>query len=164
MLECWGLLKRREKIILKSQADNYSTENVSTVSKVKVTLVQALRLCTGRTAHRVRRGIALLFHDHGSRRVWGVSVTSQPLFVPGKGSVPIVQEDGWAPGPVWTGAENLGPTGIRYPDRPARSPWLYRLRKCNYKLHQNMIIRRAFTKALNHAPQTAFPSFASKWY
>ena len=30
---------------------------------VKVTLVQALRLCTGRTAHRGSRGIALLFHD-----------------------------------------------------------------------------------------------------
>ena len=27
--------------------------------KVKVTLVQALRLCTGRTAHRGSRGIAL---------------------------------------------------------------------------------------------------------
>jgi len=26
--------------------------------KVKVTLVQALRLCTGRTTHRGRRGIA----------------------------------------------------------------------------------------------------------
>jgi len=36
--------------------------------KVKVTLVQALRLCTGRTAHRESRGIALLFHDHGTRR------------------------------------------------------------------------------------------------
>jgi hypothetical protein len=31
--------------------------------KVKCTLVQALRLCTGRTAHRRSRGIALLFHD-----------------------------------------------------------------------------------------------------
>ena len=31
--------------------------------KVKVTLVQALRLCTGRTANRGSRGIALLFHD-----------------------------------------------------------------------------------------------------
>ena len=31
--------------------------------KVKVTLVQALRLCTGRTAHRGSRGIALLFRD-----------------------------------------------------------------------------------------------------
>jgi hypothetical protein len=28
--------------------------------KVKCTLVQALRLCTGRTAHRGSRGIALL--------------------------------------------------------------------------------------------------------
>ena len=31
--------------------------------KVKVNLVQALRLCTGRTAHRGRRSIALLFLD-----------------------------------------------------------------------------------------------------
>jgi hypothetical protein len=31
--------------------------------KVKYTLVQALRLCTGRTVHRRSRGIALLFHD-----------------------------------------------------------------------------------------------------
>jgi hypothetical protein len=29
--------------------------------KVKVTLVQALRLCTGRTGHRGSKGIALLF-------------------------------------------------------------------------------------------------------
>jgi len=39
--------------------------------QVKCTLVQALRLCTGRTAHRVSRGIALLFLDHGTRRWWG---------------------------------------------------------------------------------------------
>jgi hypothetical protein len=37
---------------------------------VKVTLVQALSLCTGHTAHRGSRGIALLFHDHVTR--WGV--------------------------------------------------------------------------------------------
>ena len=29
--------------------------------KVKCTLVQALRLCTGRTAHRGSRGIAVLY-------------------------------------------------------------------------------------------------------
>ena len=81
--------------------------------KVKCTLVQALRLCTRRTAHRGSRGIALLFHNLGARRGWGVSVTPWPLFTPGKDSVPIVQEAGWAPGPVWTGAENLAPTGIR---------------------------------------------------
>ena len=33
----------------------------------------------------------------------------------------------WASGPVWTGAENLAPTGIRSPDRAARSESLYRL-------------------------------------
>ena len=68
--------------------------------KVKCTLVQALRLCTGRTAHRGSRGIALLFLDHGTRRGRGVSVTPSPLFPPGKGPVPIVQEAGWVPGPV----------------------------------------------------------------
>jgi len=42
--------------------------------KVKVTLVQALRICTGPTAHRRSRGIALLFLDHGTRRgEWSAS-------------------------------------------------------------------------------------------
>ena len=36
--------------------------------KVKCTLVQALSLCTGCTAHRGSRGIALPFHDHDIRR------------------------------------------------------------------------------------------------
>ena len=36
--------------------------------KVKFTLVEALRLCTGRTAHRGSRVIALPFLDHGTRR------------------------------------------------------------------------------------------------
>jgi len=30
----------------------------------------------------------------------------------GKEPVPIVQEAGWASGPVWTGAENLAPPGF----------------------------------------------------
>jgi hypothetical protein len=51
---------------------------------------------------------------------------------PGKDPVPIVQEGGWAAGPVWTGAENLAPTGIRSPDRPDRSQSLYELR---YPVH-----------------------------
>jgi hypothetical protein len=36
--------------------------------KIKCTLVQALRLCTGHTAHRGSRDIALPFLDYGSRR------------------------------------------------------------------------------------------------
>jgi hypothetical protein len=30
-------------------------------------------------------------------------------FIRGKDPVPIAQEAGWAPGPVWIGAENLAP-------------------------------------------------------
>jgi hypothetical protein len=46
---------------------------------------------------------------------------------PGKDTVPNVQEAGWAPGPVWKGAENLDATGIRSADRPAHNQSLYRL-------------------------------------
>ena len=59
-------------------------------------------------ALRGSTGIALLFLDHGTRRGEG----SAPLpgrFTLGKDTVPIVQKAGWAPGPVWTGAENLAP-------------------------------------------------------
>ena len=56
-----------------------------------------------------------------------------PLFTPGKDPVPIAQEAGWAPGPVWTDAENLALTGVQSPDRPANSQSVYRLR---YPAHQ----------------------------
>ena len=49
---------------------------------------------------------------NGTRRGWGVSVTHRPLFIPGKDPVPIVQEAGLAPGPVWTGVENLAQSGF----------------------------------------------------
>jgi hypothetical protein len=39
----------------------------------------------------------------------GVSVTPRPHLTPRKEPVPILQEAGWASGPVWTGAENLTP-------------------------------------------------------
>ena len=66
----------------------------------------------------------------------GVSFTPRPLFTPGKDPVPIVQEAGWVPRPVWTGAENLAPSGIRSPDRPPRSQSLYRL---SYPAHIKII-------------------------
>ena len=59
--------------------------------EVKPTVVQALRLCTGRTAHMGSRGIAILFLDHGTRRGRGVNVTPRPLFIPKKDPVPITQ-------------------------------------------------------------------------
>jgi hypothetical protein len=52
----------------------------------------------------------------------------RPHLTPGKDPIPIVQEAGWASGSVWTGAENLAPTGIRSSERPARRQSLYRLR------------------------------------
>jgi len=58
-----------------------------------------------------------------------------PLFTPGKDPLSIVQEVGWAPGPVWTGAENLAPTRIRSPDCPTRSQTLYQL---HYLAHSVM--------------------------
>jgi hypothetical protein len=51
----------------------------------------------------------------------GWSAPRPGRFTTGKDLVPIVQEAGWATGPVWTGAENLAQTGIRSPDRPVRS-------------------------------------------
>jgi len=39
---------------------------------------------------------------------------------PGKDLLPIVQEAGWATGPVWTGGKS-GPHRDSIPDRPARS-------------------------------------------
>ena len=72
----------------------------------------------------------------GIRRGWGVSVTPLPLFTPGKDPVPIVQEAGWAPGPVWTISENLAPTGIRSPDCPVHSQLLYWL---SYRAHSLVI-------------------------
>ena len=51
-------------------------------------------------------------------------------------SVTIVQEVGWAPEPVWTGAEKLAPIGIRSPGAPTRNQSLYRLR---YPAHNDIL-------------------------
>jgi len=75
---------------------------------------------------RVGRGIALLFHDRGTRRGWVVSSMPWPHFTPGKDPVPILQEAGWAPGPVWTGWKSL-PHRDSIPDCPAHSQSLYLL-------------------------------------
>jgi len=77
-------------------------------------------------AQRVGRGIALLFHDRGTRRGRMVSSTPRQHFTPGKDPVPILQVAGWAPGPVWTGGKSR-PHRDPIPDRPARSQSLYRL-------------------------------------
>ena len=49
-----------------------------------------------------------------------VSSTPRPHFTPRKDPVPIVQEAGWAPGPVWTGGKSR-PYRDWILDLPARS-------------------------------------------
>jgi hypothetical protein len=72
------------------------------------------------------RSIALLFPDLGARRRWVVSTRPRPLYPRER------------PGPPCTGSwvgpragldvcDKSRPTGIRSPDRPARSQSLYRL-------------------------------------
>jgi hypothetical protein len=59
---------------------------------------------------------------------WVAHATSRPLYLRERDQVSIVQEAGWALGPVYKGAENLTATAIRSLDRPARSELLYRRR------------------------------------
>jgi hypothetical protein len=54
----------------------------------------------------------------------GCSTPGPGRFTLGKDPVPIA---GWAPGPVWTGAENIASIGIRSPDRPAQGKSVCRL-------------------------------------
>ena len=110
-------------------------------------------------AQRVGRGIALLFHDRGTRTGWLVSSTPRVHFTSGKDPGPILQEAGWALGPVWTGRKSrphreffficticysvlrvyiitsvLPPAPI--PDRPAHSQSLYLL---SYPAHTHFL-------------------------
>jgi hypothetical protein len=59
--------------------------------------------------------------------VWVVNARPWPLYLLEISHVPIVQQDGWAPWPVWTGAGGLVPAVIRSQDRPASSELVYRL-------------------------------------
>ena len=97
-------------------------------------------------AQRVGRGIALLFHDRGTRRGWVVSSTPRLNFTPGKDSVPILQEAGWAPGPVWTGGKSR-PYWDSILDRPSHGQSLYRL---SYRAHNILGITMYRTKYKCH--------------
>jgi len=130
-MAAWRLVDRRRirycKILCIDYVSCVLLAHIFEKGKVKCTLVQALSLCTGRTAHRGSRGRALLFLDHGTRRGWEVTVTPRALFTPGKDQVPIVQYTGWAQGRYGQVRKISPSTGIRSPDRPARSQSLYRL-------------------------------------
>ena len=76
--------------------------------------------------------------------IWCGSSTPPPgQFTRGERDlVPNVHEAGWAPGQICTAAENLTPTGIRSPVRPACTESLYRLRHpgppWNFVLKKNL--------------------------
>ena len=123
----------RVKGIVKNRSLLTNKNTVQHKVKVKVTLVQVLRLSTGRTAHRGSRGIALLFHDQRHQKgVRGQRHAPAALYPRGKTRYPLYRRlggpQGWS-GQVW---KISTPTGIRFPDRPARSHSLYRL---SYRAH-----------------------------
>jgi len=100
--------------------------SIANVSQIPFCKIYSLKTCKkikwsryrSDVAQRVGRGIALIFHGRGTRRGWVVSNTPRPNFTPGKDTLPILQEAGWAPGPVWTGGKSR-PYRDSIPDRPA---------------------------------------------
>jgi hypothetical protein len=80
-----------------------------------------------KSSWRPREGVELSCpHFYLSPRWgWVVNAMSKPLYPGYRDLVPIAQEAGWAIGPVWTGAENHTPTGIRSLDHPAFSKLLH---------------------------------------
>jgi len=132
--------------------------------KIKREKCSRYRLCV---AQRTGRGIAPLFHDGGTRRGWVVSSTLRPHFTPGKDPVPILQEVGWDPGPVWTGGKSR-PHRDSIPDRPARSlvairteppgPQLRIIQKQKHNIYLFLFPRNC-TWASNNTPYQFFPNF-----
>ena len=101
--------------------------------KVKCTLVQALRLCTGRTAHRGSRGIAQLFLDHSTKGGEGSASRPGHSLPSGKARYPLYRRLGRPQGRSGQ-VQKISPAiGIRSPDLPARNQSLYRIR---YPAHQ----------------------------
>ena len=90
---------------------------------------------------RLGRGIAVLFHDRGTRSGWVVSSTPRPLFTSGEDQVPNLQEAGWAPGPVWTDGK-FHPHRDSISDRPARSQSLYQL---SYPMHITLSLTHVYS-------------------
>ena len=98
--------------------------------KVKCTLVQALRLCTGRTAHRGSRGIALHFHEHGTRRGEGSASRPGRSLPPKKTRYPLYRRLGGPQGrsgqvrkispPPGFDSRTFQPVASRYTDYATR--------------------------------------------
>ena len=82
-----------------------------------------------------------------------VSSTPRPHFTPGKDPVPILQEAGWASGPVWTGGKSR-PHWDSISECPARSQSLYRL---NCRAYVKLYIFSKWSDiCLQHSTTSAF--------
>ena len=71
-----------------------------------------------------------------------INATLRPLYRRARTPVSTVQEEGWAPGPEWTGADTLAPPGFD----PAHNELLYWLRgrtKENHKIQNQDTSYRA---------------------
>jgi hypothetical protein len=75
------------------------------IIKIHLTLDQVMKVQRG------SRGTAVLFNLN-TRCGRVVNVTRRPLCPRARDPVHILQEAGWAPEPVWVGAENLAPTRL----------------------------------------------------
>jgi hypothetical protein len=76
---------------------HFLLETTNYTNKAKAVPLHAMKVLWGEQV------LLLLIHNVGPRWGWVVSVTPLPRFIPGeRTSVPIVQEAGWAPEPVWT--------------------------------------------------------------
>ena len=64
-----------------------------------------------------------------------INATPRPLYPRERDPVPIVQEAGWAAGPIWTGAENAPPPGF-----DPRSAKLVASRYTDYAIPANTFV------------------------
>ena len=125
--ESWRMIPQNLLTVFTTLPTRHQLTARSMTRKTKRHAVQALRLCTGRTPRRGSRGIALPFHDHGTRRGEGSAsrpVRSLPRERPGTHRNRRLGGPQGRSGQV---QKISPPTGIRSPDRPARSQSLYRL-------------------------------------
>ena len=103
----------------------------------KCTFVQTLKLCTGRTAHRGSRGIALLFLDHGTRRCEGSASRPGRSLSPGKTRYPLYRGLVGPQSQSGQVRKIMSPPGFDHPNHPARNHSLYRL---NYRTHDTVLV------------------------
>jgi hypothetical protein len=95
-----------------------SSRSNATPSKSKVKASSPLN-----RQRQPRRGVQVWLYSSFNlgARCGGWSTPRPGRFTPRKYPVSILEEAGWAAGPVWTGVENLALTRIRSSNRPARN-------------------------------------------